>query len=276
MNCLINIYIHVYAIGVRILSNYVVFRDRINQEINILVVPTEYFKILERISIEWTKEWVSLYEDSTFAWYTDKCLSKLKGCIRIGDAPEFFAVGEWTKVAPTKPKFSRHYNVGQLLVIGSKKRDDIHWFAAPSSAEMNDWLTAISNTLPPPPPTTETRDGEENFAKKHDNSVLKNTMRPKKKILTEKRCDCYNLSPSQKKNRNYDADYTPLSAACIDWGHGWGWGQNAFLNTSIYNYHDAATITHTTNYIYSPPVEDYTYSYSGLEDVDWGIADLIM
>ncbi|KAG5877401.1 hypothetical protein JTB14_032944 [Gonioctena quinquepunctata] len=39
----------------------------------------------------------------------------------------------------------------QLLAIGSRALRDVHWLMAQSPSEINDWMTAISNTLPPPP-----------------------------------------------------------------------------------------------------------------------------
>ncbi|CAH2008485.1 unnamed protein product, partial [Acanthoscelides obtectus] len=102
----------------------------------------------------WNEEWVVLYEDSTLAWYSDKGLSRPRGCVRISDAPELLAVGEYTRQVSRRPRFPKTCQIGQLLAIGSRAFQDVHWLMAQSPAEINDWMTAISNTLPPPPTLT--------------------------------------------------------------------------------------------------------------------------
>lgn len=61
----------------------------------------------------WCEEWVVLYEDSTLAWYSDKGLSRPKGFIRISEAPELLAVGEWTRQVPKRPRFPRACHIGK-------------------------------------------------------------------------------------------------------------------------------------------------------------------
>lgn len=77
-----------------------------------------------------------LYEDSTLAWYADKDLSRPRGCIRIREAPELLAVGEWTRQVPRRPRFPPACHVGQLLAVGSKTPQDVHWLIAQSPAEV--------------------------------------------------------------------------------------------------------------------------------------------
>lgn len=84
----------------------------------------------------WSEEWVVLYEDSTLAWYADKGLGRPRGCIRIREAPELLAVGEWTRQVPRRPRFPPACHVGQLLAVGSKTPEDVHWLIAQSPAEV--------------------------------------------------------------------------------------------------------------------------------------------
>lgn len=91
----------------------------------------------------WTEEWVVLFEDSTLAWYADKGLSRPRGRIRIGDSPDLLAVGEWTRKVPKRPRFSRNCHVGQLLAIGSRRPQDVHWFIAQSPAEVK-WVFMLN------------------------------------------------------------------------------------------------------------------------------------
>lgn len=65
----------------------------------------------------WCVEWVVLYEDSTLAWYTDKCLSRPKGYVRISEAPELLAVGEWTRQVPKRPRLSKAGHIGKYINI---------------------------------------------------------------------------------------------------------------------------------------------------------------
>lgn len=76
-----------------------------------------------------------LYEDSTMAWYADKGLSRPRGYIRISDAPELLAVGEWTRNVPRKPRFPRSCHIQQLIVVGESTQK-VHWLMAQSPAEV--------------------------------------------------------------------------------------------------------------------------------------------
>ncbi|XP_030764075.1 cyclin-dependent kinase 12-like, partial [Sitophilus oryzae] len=94
----------------------------------------------------WCEEWVVLYEDSTLAWFADKSLSRPRGFVRISEAPELLAVGEYTRQVPRKPRFPRACHIGQLLAVGCNTMHDVCWLMGQSPAEINDWMTAISNT----------------------------------------------------------------------------------------------------------------------------------
>ncbi|KAK4885359.1 hypothetical protein RN001_001630 [Aquatica leii] len=95
----------------------------------------------------WSEEWVVLYEDSTIAFYADKGLSRPRGRVRIREAPDLLAVGEWTRQVPRSPRIPRTCHIGQLLVVGCRCPHEVYWLMAQSPAEVNDWMTAISNTL---------------------------------------------------------------------------------------------------------------------------------
>ncbi|KAF2885373.1 hypothetical protein ILUMI_20771 [Ignelater luminosus] len=84
----------------------------------------------------WSEEWVVLYEDSTIAFYADKGLSRPRGRVRIREAPDLLAVGEWTRQVPRSPRIPRTCHIGQLLVIGCKCPQEVHWLMAQSPAEV--------------------------------------------------------------------------------------------------------------------------------------------
>lgn len=77
-----------------------------------------------------------LYEDSTLAWYADKGLSRPRGFIRLNEAPDLLAVGEWTRQVPRRPRFPRACHIGQILAIGTRIPSDVHWLMAQSPAEI--------------------------------------------------------------------------------------------------------------------------------------------
>ncbi|XP_023027660.1 uncharacterized protein [Leptinotarsa decemlineata] len=226
---------------------------------------------------KWSEEWVVLYEDSTLAWYSDKGLSRPKGYIRISEAPELLAVGEWTRQVPRRPRFPRACRIGQLLAIGSRALRDVHWLMAQSPAEINDWMTAISNTLPPPPHLP------------LDDKRLSLTPQQQQDIVSNKRQQLSNgcavavrngcchqersstttteTSPP-KQHSSYGADHTVLSGVCIDWGHGWGWGQNSWAaHVGTLCAHESASIVPVASSVYCHSAEDYTVG--GMDEVDW-------
>ncbi|KAJ8924487.1 hypothetical protein NQ315_007284, partial [Exocentrus adspersus] len=216
----------------------------------------------------WCEEWVVLYEDSTLAWYSDKGLGRPRGHVRIGDAPELLAVGEWTRQVPKRPRFPFSCHVGQLLAIGSRTVRDVHWLMAQSPAEINDWMTAISNTLPPPPHLP------------LDNKRLSLTPQQKNGAVPDGRCVVANGCATTVRNGScsrpnvpsstskkpvscrYDNDYTVLSGVCIDWGHGWGWGQNHWASQPAC--HETAAVASS---IYYHSGDDY--GVGGYDECDW-------
>ncbi|KAG5880201.1 hypothetical protein JTB14_018063, partial [Gonioctena quinquepunctata] len=71
------------------------------------------------------------------------------------------------------------------------------------------------------------------------------------------------------KQRGYGADHTVLSGVCIDWGHGWGWGQNSWAaaNMGTLCGHESASIVPIASSLYCNSAEDY--AVGGMDDVDW-------
>ncbi|KAK7865429.1 hypothetical protein R5R35_012793 [Gryllus longicercus] len=99
----------------------------------------------------WREEWVVLYEDSTLAWYKEKGRLEPEGSLVVKEAPEMMAVSQWTLRIPGRPDLPSGCGVVQLMAFGNRRRDKVHWLLAQSEEEVNDWMTAIGNTLPPPP-----------------------------------------------------------------------------------------------------------------------------
>ncbi|XP_067003194.2 uncharacterized protein [Anabrus simplex] len=99
----------------------------------------------------WREEWVVLYEDSTLAWFKEKGRVEPEGSLVVKEAPEMMAVSQWTMRIPGRPDLPSGCTLVQLMAFGNRRRDKVHWLLAQSEEEVNDWMTAISNTLPPPP-----------------------------------------------------------------------------------------------------------------------------
>ncbi|XP_030750853.1 uncharacterized protein LOC115878475 [Sitophilus oryzae] len=243
----------------------------------------------------WCEEWVVLYEDSTLAWFADKSLSRPRGFVRISEAPELLAVGEYTRQVPRKPRFPRACHIGQLLAVGCNTMHDVCWLMGQSPAEINDWMTAISNTLPPPPhlPLEDKR-----IKYTHHNGMANGHVKPIANgyangcatIIPNGKCvsatpnvsnstlhsskSCSYSSCADQKNyrlqetsrkKKYDNDHTVLAGVCVDWGHGWGWASQA--PATVAPQISFAADTAISSALYCPSAEDYTIS--GYEDVDW-------
>lgn len=77
--------------------------------------------------------------------------------------------------------------------------------------------------------------------------------------------------PTVQPQKNYEADHTVLSGVCIDWGHGWGWGQNAILaQQSMLCGHEAALSALSqvpASSIFCHSADDY--AVAGMDEVDW-------
>lgn len=89
------------------------------------------------------------------AWYKEKGASIPGGRIRLNDAPELLAVGEWTRQVPRRPRIPADCNVGQLMALGGGggtidytmgagagaydaygRKSRIHWLMAQSASEV--------------------------------------------------------------------------------------------------------------------------------------------
>ncbi|XP_065216958.1 uncharacterized protein LOC135843128 [Planococcus citri] len=104
----------------------------------------------------WKEKWVVLHEDSTIAWYKDKHKDKLispNGTIMLKEAPEMLAAGRFVFRIPGAPSLPPGATYFQLMAFGTKNHFKIHWFLASSEDEVNEWMSAISNTLPLAPST---------------------------------------------------------------------------------------------------------------------------
>lgn len=84
----------------------------------------------------WSEEWVVLYEDSTLAWFKDKGTQSPRGRIRLSEAPDLLAVGEWTRHVPRRPRVPSDCHVAQLLAFANRQHNKIHWLMAQSPQEV--------------------------------------------------------------------------------------------------------------------------------------------
>ncbi|KAL0819904.1 hypothetical protein ABMA28_007913, partial [Loxostege sticticalis] len=101
----------------------------------------------------WSEEWVVLYDDSTMAWFKDasgKYMATQKHLVK--ESPEMLAIANWTGQVPRRPTLPAGARLSQLMALGSRRDPgQVVWMLAKSDAEMKDWMSAISKTLPPPP-----------------------------------------------------------------------------------------------------------------------------
>lgn len=95
-------------------------------------------KKIERVfGKDWKENWFVLYEDSTLAWYKNKEKQEMPlGTLVLRDAPEMLAVGQFTFKIPGTPSLPPGSNYYQLIALGSKVKDEVHWLLASSEDEV--------------------------------------------------------------------------------------------------------------------------------------------
>ncbi|XP_042885528.1 glycine-rich cell wall structural protein 1.8-like [Penaeus japonicus] len=103
------------------------------------------------IGSNWREEWAVLHEDSSLEWYKEHDEADLLGAIVLKEAPEMIAAGPFALYVPGRPDLPKSADPNNIMVFGNKAKDKMHWFLCKNADELNQWMTAISNTLPPPP-----------------------------------------------------------------------------------------------------------------------------
>lgn len=182
-----------------------------------------------------------LYEDSTLAWFKEKGRGQPEGSLKVKDAPEMMAVSQWTARIPGRPDLPTGCHVVQLMAFGTRRQDKVHWLLAQSEQEVTDWMTAISNTLPPPPLSPD----EKTVPRTFDSMAARlppvgfyptipgEVPPPYAHQPLGQVNGMYQASPASGANttivvRDRSAgDFTTglmMGAALTNWGHGCGWG----------------------------------------------------
>lgn len=209
----------------------------------------------------WREEWVVLYDDSTLAWYKEKGRGSPEGCIVVKDAPELLAVSQWTMRIPGRPDLPNGSQLVQLMAFGTRQRDKVHWLLAQSEQEVNDWMTAITNTLPPPPHPP---DKAPNLAK--DSQLPPVPTEGENKSEDTRTQAPASSTPHETNNHtltNGLGDFgTTLMMSTIanNWGNGHGWGVGWGWN-DIYSHGDLS----------SYEIDTCTGADFSYDDVDYGM-----
>nr|CAI5821620.1 unnamed protein product [Callosobruchus analis] len=73
----------------------------------------------------------------------------------------------------------------------------------------------------------------------------------------------------QTTNRNMSShlDHVYITGVVIDWGHGWGWGQAAWVAQMCAVQNEAGAVGSSFHYQSSSAAEDYTMG--GCDEIDW-------
>lgn len=79
---------------------------------------------------------MTLFDDSTLAWFKEKDRSSPEGVLVIKEAPEMMAMGQWTLRIPTRPELPSGCHVVQLMAFGNRRRDKVHWLLAKNEDEV--------------------------------------------------------------------------------------------------------------------------------------------
>lgn len=71
------------------------------------------------------------------AWYKNKEKQEMPlGTLVLKDAPEMLAVGQFTFKVPGSPALPPGSNYYQLIALGSRTKEEVHWLLAPSGDEL--------------------------------------------------------------------------------------------------------------------------------------------
>ncbi|KAK6639713.1 hypothetical protein RUM43_007988 [Polyplax serrata] len=230
---------------------------------------------------DWREEWVTLFDDSTIAWFKEKDRHQPEGSILVKEAPEMTAAGQWTLRIPGRPELPSNCHFLQLMAFGNKKRDKVHWLLAKNEEEVNDWMTAISNTLPPPPvlsPSGSSSFSQQQQQKLTNSTSAFNSFPQEDDNLSNRPEDIYsgrNLIRNEVGSNlgNLTAGVL-MGAAFHSWGRGWGWLRNWDPDNGCYN-NDQADITasHHFDYMTGNYQDADTYSWDDYEDIEFGCGD---
>ncbi|KAI5740751.1 hypothetical protein M8J76_006745 [Diaphorina citri] len=226
----------------------------------------------------WREEWVVLYDDSTLAWYKEKGRGSPEGCIVVKDAPELLAVSQWTMRIPGRPDLPSGSQLVQLMAFGTRQRDKVHWLLAQSEQEVNDWMTAITNTLPPPPLPPDDK----------AQSLAKDAQLPPVQSEGDKNPEATRTASYTNHNDNTNAtsqssqSSTPvesnnltnsslgdfgnaimMGATITNWGHGYGWGVGWGWNEYYSGHHDVNSYDMCTGTDFSYDDGDYGMDFGG-------------
>ena len=102
----------------------------------------------------WKEVMLVLYTDSLLAWYDPG--DKARGCavsgVRVSSSPDLVAAGQFTARIPSRPSLPAKVGLDQVMAVGRRPGNKVHWFVTRSEKEVQEWMSAIATTLPSPPP----------------------------------------------------------------------------------------------------------------------------
>ena len=111
-----------------------------------------------------------LYSDSLLAWYSSdhrtssgSSSSSPLGGIKLSERPDLLAAGQYSARVPGRPGLPSKVGLDQVIAVGRRPGNKVHWFVTRSQKEVEDWMSAIVSTLPapqpPPPPPAASQPG---------------------------------------------------------------------------------------------------------------------
>ena len=102
----------------------------------------------------WKEVMLVLYTDSLLAWYDpgDKARGSAVSGVRVSSSPDLVAAGQFTARIPSRPSLPAKVGLDQVMAVGRRPGNKVHWFVTRSEKEVQEWMSAIATTLPSPPP----------------------------------------------------------------------------------------------------------------------------
>jgi hypothetical protein len=101
-------------------------------------------------SNKWTPVYVKLWSDSTLEWFTSKGSSSPTGSVILATVIPYICLGSQVRKIPQKkPRMDVTWNRDLLMAVAmDNKASTVHWFYFETVANIQQWVTQITQTLP--------------------------------------------------------------------------------------------------------------------------------
>jgi len=103
------------------------------------------------VSNKWKRAWCALYNDSGLFWYKNRGDPTSKGNLLIKTICDYMLVGAYTRSIKLSPEMPEDGKIDNMIALPQEPKRNGKWnfFLCDNESELNDWMNAITSTLPP-------------------------------------------------------------------------------------------------------------------------------